>query len=167
MPLLKEQNSREMEAAIKAFKDWRNSREKICRIPERLWKIAAGLSPQFPINTICKNLGLNWGALKKKIDELSLSANANTSTNTNHPVNPQKQPSFVELKLNSQEHPPSLLLNQSTPPHCAIELTRPDGTVMKIFSSCSDEAPLNLDILDVCKTFLGSHGSHGSYGSQQ
>jgi len=154
MPLLKEQNSREMEAAIKAFKDWRSSREKICRIPERLWKIAARLSLSYPINKICKNLGLNWGDLKKKIDELSLSAN------TNHPVNPQKQPPFVELKLNSQEQPPSLLLNQSTSPHCAIELTRPGGTVMKIFSSPSDDAPLNLDILDVCKTFLGSHGSH-------
>ena len=75
MPLSKEQNSREMESAINAFKDWRNSREKICRIPERLCKIAAGLSPQFPINTICKNLGLNWGDLKKKIDQRNCDEN--------------------------------------------------------------------------------------------
>ena len=160
MPLPKEQNSPEMKAAIKAFKDWRSSREKMCRIPDRLWEIAAKLSPQYPISTICGNLGLNWGALKKKVDHYALSL----SSNTNHAVKPQKQPSFVELKLNSQERNqlPSLPLNQSTSPHCAIELTRPDGTVMKIFSSSSADAdtPLDLDILELCKTFLGS-------GSQQ
>ena len=152
MPLSKEQNSKEIEAAIQAFKAWRSSREKMCRIPGHLWKVAAKLSPQYPISTICRNLGLNWGALKKKIDHLSLSLSAHA----NHAVKSQKQPSFVELKLNSQEQAPSLLLNQSAPPHCAIELTRPDGTVMKIFSSSSDDTPLNLDILGLCKTFLGS-----------
>jgi len=152
MPLPKEQNSKEMEAAIKAFKDWRSTREKMCRIPDHLWKIAAKLSPRYPISKICENLGLNWGALKKKIDQISFSLSAPA----NHAVKPQKQPSFVELKLNSQEQTPSLLLNQSASPHCAIELTRPDGTVMKIFSSSSEDTPLNLDILGLCKTFLGS-----------
>lgn len=149
MPLPKEQNSTEMDSAIHAFKDWRSSREKMCRIPDSLWKIAAKLSPRYPIRTICENLSLNWGTLKKKIDHFSLSAHAN------HAVKPQKQSSFVELKLNSQELTPSLLLNQSASPHCAIELTRPDGTVMKIFSSSSEDTPL--DILGLCKTFLGSH----------
>jgi hypothetical protein len=110
MQLPKDQNSKEMEAAIKAFKDWRSTREKMCRIPERLWKIAAKLSPQYPISTICENLGLNWGALKKKIDHFPLSLSAHA----NHAFKPQRQPSFVELKLNSQEQPPSLLLNQSS-----------------------------------------------------
>ena len=148
MPLSKEQNSTEMEAAIKAFKDWRSTREKMCRIPDRLWEIAAKMSPQYPINKICGNLGLNWGALKKKIDHLSLSANAT------HPVKPQKQPSFVELKLNSQELAPSLFLNDSpsSSPRCALELTKPDGTVMKIFAS--HDAPMNL--LELFKTFLGN-----------
>lgn len=148
MPLPKEQNSKEMEAAIKAFKDWRSSREKMCRIPERLWKIAAKLSLRYPINKICKNLGLNWGDLKKKIDQLSLSTNANA----NHPVNPQTQPSFVELKLNSRELAPSLFLNDFPSRRCAIELTKPDGTVMKIFAS--NDAPVNL--LELFKTFLGN-----------
>ena len=143
-------SSADMDAAIEAFKTWRSKREKMCRIPDHLWKIAAKLSPQYPINTICKNLGLNWGDLKKKIDHLSLSAN------TNHAVKPQKQPSFVELKLNSQEQIPSLRLDQSaSPSHCAVELIRPDGTVMKIFSSSSNDAPL--DMLELCKTFLGRH----------
>jgi hypothetical protein len=155
MPLSKEQNSKEMEAAIKAFKDWRNTREKKCRIPERLWKIAAKLSLRHPINMICKNLGLNWGDFKKKIDQLSL------STNANHPVivRPQKQPSFVELKLNSTEPAPSFFFNDfpSSSPHCAIELTKPDGTVMKIFAShASHDSPLNLNLLELFKTFLGS-----------
>jgi hypothetical protein len=149
--------SSDMEAAIQAFKDWRTSREKRCRIPDHLWKMAANLSTNhhYPLNIICNNLGLNWGDLKKKIDQLSL------STHANHAVKPQKQPSFVELKLNNQERnqTPSFLLNQSTSPHCTIELTRPDGSVMKIFSSSSEDALLNLDILELCKTFLGSHGS--------
>jgi hypothetical protein len=123
----------------------------MCRIPDRLWKIAAKLSPQYPISTICENLGLNWGALKKKIDHLSLSLSANA----NHPVKPPKQPSFVELKLNSPEPAPSLLLNHSPSPRCAIELTKPDGTVMKIFAS--NDAPLNL--LELFKTFLGNSGT--------
>jgi len=139
-----------MDSAIQAFEDWRTNREKICRIPKHLWEIAVSLSTnhRYPLNTICKNLGLNWGDLRKKIDQLS--------TNANHAVKPLKHPSFVELKLDSQEQPRSLLLNQSVSPHCAVELTRPDGTVMKIFSS--DDVPLN--ILELCKTFLGSHGSH-------
>ncbi|NIM11790.1 MAG: hypothetical protein GTO45_06695 [Candidatus Aminicenantes bacterium] len=149
MPLSRELNSTEMDSAIQAFKDWRSSREKMCRIPECLWEIAVKLSPQYPINTICKNLGLNWGALKKKIDHLSLSSNAN------HPVKPPKQPSFVELKLNSQELAPSLFLNDSPSPRCAIELTKPDGTVMKIFAS--NDAPLNL--LELFQTFLGTGGN--------
>ncbi len=138
----------EMESAINAFKDWRITREKMCRIPDRLWKIAAKLSPKYPISTICENLGLNWGALKKRIDHLSLSANAN------HPIKPHKQLPFVELKLNSQEKLSSLLLNHSTSPRCAIELTKSDGTVMKIFASNDGDSPLNL--LELFKTFLGN-----------
>lgn len=150
MPLPEEQSSPEMEAAVKAFKDWRSNREKLCRIPEHLWKIAAKLSPQYPIGTICHNLGLNWGVLKKKIDQFSLSPNAN------HPVNCSKQPSFVELTLKSPEFSPSLFLNDSTSssssPRCAIELTKPDGTVMKIFAS--NDASINL--LELFQTFLGT-----------
>lgn len=155
MPLPKKQNSPEMEAAIQAFKDWRSTREKMCRIPDRLWEIAAKLSPQYPISTICENLGLNWGALKKRIVQLSFSAN------DKHLINPQKQPSFVELKLNSQElAAPSLLLNHSPSPNCsrcAIELTKPDGTVMKIFAS--NDSPSNLNLLEFFKTFLGNSNS--------
>ena len=150
MPLSKDLNSKEMGYTVEAFKAWRSSRKKISRIPDHLWEMASNLSLQYhyPLNRICKKLGLNWGDLKKKITQLS----------TKHPVCPQKSPSFLELKLENQE---SFLFNQS--PRCAVELTRPDGTVMKIFPS--DDASLN--ILDLCKAFLGSHGSHGSHGSPQ
>ncbi len=164
MPLSKELKSTEMAFAIDAFQDWRSNRKKMCRIPERLWKIAAKLSPQYPISTICENLGLNWGALKKKIDHYSFSLSSHTTEPEPEPepVKPQKQPSFVELKLNNQDHVPSLFLNQSaspsscssSSPHCAIELTKPDGTVMKIFSSNDADSPLNL--LELFKTFLGN-----------
>jgi len=146
MPLSNEQKSSEMDTAIQAFKSWRSNREKLCRIPDHLWQIAANLSTQYhyPLSTICKELGLNWGDLKKKLTQLS----------SNHAVQPQKPPSFIELKLNNQE--PPFLLNHS--PHYApcVELTKPDGTVMKIFAS--DETPLNL--MELCKTFLGDMRSH-------
>lgn len=158
MPVTKELNSAEMKSAIQSFKTWRSTREKRCRIPEYLWQIAVNLSTQYqyPINTICKNLGLNWGDLKEKIIQLS-SKPAITAES------PQKPASFLELKFDSQEQmqPPSFLFNHSPSPsslgHCAVELTRPDGTGMKIFYPPSNDAPLN--ILELCKTFLGSHGS--------
>lgn len=153
MPVSKELYSAEMNSAIQAFKTWRSTREKLCRIPDHLWQIAVNLSTQYnyPTNTICKNLGLNWGDLKKKIIQLS----------SNHRITPQKSPSFLELKLDSQGQmqPPPFPFNHSPSPspHCAVELTRTDGTGMKIFYSPSNDAPL--DILELCKTFLGSHGS--------
>jgi len=155
MPVTKELNSAEMKSAIQAFKTWRSTREKRCRIPEYLWQIAVNLSTQYqyPINTICKNLGLNWGDLKEKVIQIS----------SNHPITPQKSPSFLELKLDSQGQmqPPPFLFNHSPSSspsvHCAVELTRADGTGIKIFYSPSNGVPL--DILELCKAFLGRHGS--------
>jgi hypothetical protein len=157
MALSKQLVTHEMDIAIHSFREWRNTREKKCRIPERLWKIAASLYPLYPINIICENLGLSWGALKKKIDQLSLSE---LSAQTNRPVKLPGSPTFIELKLNNHDKEeevgelksgPSLLLGHSPSPRCALELTKPDGTVMKIFAS--NEAPL--DLLELFKTFLG------------
>ena len=130
----------------------------MCRIPDRLWKIAANLSPQYPISTICENLGLNWGTLKKKINHYLSSSQATHPVQPVPPIPPQEQPSFVELKLDSQEQAPSLVLNPSpsSSPHCAIELTKPDGTVMKIFASNdADSADSPQNLLELFKTFLG------------
>jgi hypothetical protein len=156
MALSKQLITHEMDIAIHFFREWRNTRAKKCRIPERLWKIAASLSPQYPINIICKNLGLNWGALKKKIDQLSLS---DRSAKSNRTAPPPNSPRFIELKLKNHDKEneavelnpgPSLLLGYSPSPRCALELTKPDGTVMKIFAS--NESPL--DLLELFKTFL-------------
>lgn len=156
MSLSKQLITQEMDIAIHSFREWRNTREKKCRIPERLWKIAARLSPRYPISTICENLGLNWGALKRKIDQLTLSE---LSAKANRPVKHRNSPTFIELKLNNREkeeqagelkHSPSLFLGHSPLPRCALELTRPDGTVMKVFAST--ETPL--DLLELFKTFL-------------
>lgn len=128
--------SADMDAAAASFKDWRENRKKLCRIPEPLWEMAANLSRHYPLNTICQNLGLNWGILRKKINQLS----------GNTPAKSPESPSFVELKLNGAN--PLFPFADSS--RCAVELSRPDGTVMKIFSS--NETPL--DLLELCKTFL-------------
>jgi len=162
-----------MDTAIQAFQDWRSNRKKKCRIPERLWKIAAKLSPQYPISMICENLGLNWGTLRKKINHFSLSGHTPEPVQPVQSVHPHEPPSFIELKLNNQEqapHSPSLLLNPSPSPspypppslstcpspslRCAIELTKADGTVMKIFASNDADSPSNLNLLELFKTFL-------------
>lgn len=137
----------DLPSVIDAFKSWRNTREKICRIPDHLWELAVNLWPRYPVDTIRKNLGLNWGDLKKKIDELSV--NDSIKPPDRHANPSSTSPSFVELKLSSQE--PSSYLNPC--PRCAIELTKPDGTMMKILAP--DNAPLNL--LELCKTFLGTN----------
>jgi hypothetical protein len=166
MPNSQQLITHEMDIAIHSFREWRNTREKKCRIPERLWKIAASLYPRYPISIICDNLGLNWGALKRKIDQLSLSE---LSAKTDRPVKPpnsRTSPPFIELKLNSHgheeqvgelEHSPSLFLGHSPLLRCALELTKPDGTVMKIFAS--NEAPL--DLLELFKTFLDKGNGTG------
>ena len=172
MPLSKELNWAEMDSAIQVFKTWRSTREKLCRIPDHLWQIAANLSTQYhyPLGTICKQLGLNWGDLKKKISQLSSNYPTAPQKSSSSPSSPSS-PSFLELKLDSQEQiqPGSFLFNHSSSAspssHCAVELTRSDGTGMKIFYSPSNDAPV--DILELCKVFLGNHGNHGLNGRQQ
>ena len=146
MSFSKSQKESDLPSVIAAFKSWRNNREKICRIPDHLWELAASLWPRYPVDTIRKNLGLNWGDLKKKIDQLSV--NHSIKSSDRHPNPSSTLPSFVELKLSSQE--PSSFLNPCSRTTCAIELTKPDGTMMKILAP--DNAPLNL--LELCKTFL-------------
>ena len=81
-----------MDTAIQVFHDWRSNRKKKCRIPERLWKIAANLWPQYPIRTIYDNLGLNWGTMRRKINHFSLSDHTNTTepVQSVQPVPPQE-----------------------------------------------------------------------------
>lgn len=134
----KDELSSDMEAAIHCFKEWRQTRKKLCRIPDHLWKMAANLSNHYPVSTISRNLSLNWGTLRKKINQFS----------TDLPSNGGNPPSFIELKLNGQQ-PLSPLAHSS---RCSVELVRPDGTVMRIFSS--DDTALNLP--ELCKTFLKS-----------
>ena len=136
MPDSKREPAVDMESAVAAFKNWRTTRKKKCPIPEPLWEMAVNLSRRYPLNTICQTLGLNWGTLRKKIDQLSGNAQASVCESL----------SFVELKLKGDDlHSPFAHSR-----NCAVELMRPDGVVMKIFAS--SDTPLNLS--ELCKTFL-------------
>lgn len=137
MPKTKSLATADMTAAQQIFSDWRATREKRCRIPDGLWKVASDLTAHYPISTVCKNLCLSVVDLRKQMVGI-------TPPPSLRPPNPA---SFIELKLNNPQ--PSSLLSRS--PGNAIELTRPDGTVMKI--AISENTPL--DILSLCKTFLG------------
>jgi len=136
MSAKKDDLSSDMEAVVRSFESWRESRRKMCRIPDHLWKMAANLSNHYPLNKICRNLGLNWSDLRKKINQFS----------SNLQVESTECSSFIELKLNGQNPP----LPYDHCARCSVELIRPDGTVMRIFSS--SETPLNL--LELYTTFL-------------
>ena len=56
-----------MEKAQGQFEDWRRNRTKRTRIPEKLWKTAIGLYPEYSICQIAKALRLDYSKLKKKI----------------------------------------------------------------------------------------------------
>lgn len=132
----------DMESTVAAFKNWRTTRKKKCPIPEPLWRMAVNLAKHYSLNIICRNLGLNWGTLRKKIDQLSGNAQASVCESL----------SFVELKLNGDDLRSPFAHSRN----CAVELIRPDGVVMKIFAS--NDSPLNLS--ELYKTFLAKNKDH-------
>ena len=137
MPEKKSLATADMTAAQQIFADWRATREKKCRIPDGLWKVASDLAAHYPISTVCKNLCLSVVDLRKHMGVI----------NPPPSLRPPTPASFIELKLNNPQPSSPLSRSQGS----AIELTRPDGTIMKIAISANTP----LDILSLCKTFLG------------
>ncbi len=52
------------------FRNWRNSRKRGTKIPQRLWQAAAGLSEQHSIGKIAVTLGLDYTKLKQQITSM-------------------------------------------------------------------------------------------------
>ena len=67
----------------KRFAEWRRTRRRGARIPERLWKSAARMAEKYGVNQTATVLKLEYYALKRRVEERSSEASSG--------------PAFVEL----------------------------------------------------------------------
>ena len=61
---------RTLEEVNNEFRNWRRSRQRGSKIPQRLWQAAAGLSEQHSIGKIAVTLALDYTTLKQRIMSL-------------------------------------------------------------------------------------------------
>ena len=96
-----------MQAVSVLFDEWRGTRKKRDRIPERLWQAAVELSPSYSTCEISKALRLDFKELKRRIDDRSSRATPSE---------------FVELKVER-------LFSMG---QCVMEVRSPAGFELKI-----------------------------------
>ena len=78
-----------LESTRRRFERWRRTRKVRSRIPESLWAAAVKLADTYGVHPTAKTLGLDYYALKKRLQEDSGSRPAMTA--------PANAPTFVEL----------------------------------------------------------------------
>jgi hypothetical protein len=130
-----------LQSVQKQFTQWRQHKAyRGERIPDHLWELALSLIPHHTQTTIIKTLQLNNGAFRRRLKE---AAKSNQLTS--------QIPHFVELQGVMNPFPSC----SSLPCH-QIELERPDGCRLRLFSS--SEQPINGT--EVIHEFLkGNHAS--------
>jgi hypothetical protein len=64
-----EQEPTSLEEVQKQFDWWRANRQKRGAVPESLWEAALSLYPTYPLSRISTALGLDYGRLKRRVDE--------------------------------------------------------------------------------------------------
>ena len=58
-----------LEEVCQQFEYWRQTREKRCPIPEKLWQAAESLYPEYSLYHISKALRLNYTDLKQRFEQ--------------------------------------------------------------------------------------------------
>jgi hypothetical protein len=91
------------------FRVWRRTRKPGTRIPEQLWQLAATLATAHGVSRTSMVLGLDYYALKKRVESATSTSNSTASP-------------FVELSL-----PPSIAARE-----CVIELEDIKGARMRV-----------------------------------
>jgi len=94
------------------FRDWRDSRKRGARIPEKLWDLAVGLAHTHSVARIASLLKLDYYALQKRL----------RSKNPGGGRHPPSTPTFIELGP----------LPQAAPAECVIELEDSAGARMRV-----------------------------------
>ncbi len=99
-----------LEAGRRRFEQWRGTRKGRSRIPERLWTSAVRLAGAYGLCRTARTLGLDYNALKKRIN----SADPHDAS--------APEAAFVEL----------VSPQRSCLPECIVELEDPRGAKMRI-----------------------------------
>ena len=120
-----------LEKVCQQFEYWRQTREKRCPIPEKLWQAAESLYPGYSLYQISKALRLNYTDLKGRIEK--------------------KQPAFIPPPVNSTEFIELKLNSAIQPAECLVEIEDPYGAKMKMHF----KGGTGLDLLELGKIFLG------------
>ena len=112
------------------FEYWRQTREKRCPIPEKLWQAAESLYPQYSLYHISKALRLNHTDLKQRFE--------------------QKQADFIPPSIDAAEFI-ELNVNSPIPPaEYLVEMEDPYGAKLRMHF----KGDPGLDLLELGKIFL-------------
>lgn len=101
-----------LESARRRFQHWRRTRKLGARIPRPLWATAVRMAEAYGIHPTAKALGLDYNALKKRVESASQSAVAASASAT----------TFVELASPAR----------MGAPQCILELENAEGAKMRI-----------------------------------
>ena len=119
-----------LEQVCQQFEYWRQTREKRCPIPEKLWQAAESLYPEYSLYHISKALRLNYTDLKQRFE--------------------QKPPAFIPPPINSAEFI-ELNVNSPMPPaECLVEMEDPYWAKMRM----QVKGGARLDLIELGKLFL-------------
>jgi len=108
-----------------AFDAWRAGRSRAGRIPDHLWALAEAVLANHSPQTVARELGLNPGRLRSRLERRSAAA----------PRARSSKPTFVELRAAAPElGSPSRPSSDPVEPADLIRLTleRPDGTSLTL-----------------------------------
>ena len=133
-----------LEVVQEQFTEWRNQKRKIRQpIPDSLWQAAIALIPNYTKSEIVRTLGLNYSALKQRLEERNA---------TRSDLVPTSEPQAVRLiEVDVSSALPSC---QSHSIFCdRIDVERRDGSRLSLYAKEGH----SLDGIVLLKTFLEGH----------
>jgi hypothetical protein len=122
--------SSQVERARKKFGAWRRSRKVVSRIPDDLWELALGAAREVGVNQAARALGLEYYALKKRLD-----------TSADRSI---LEPSGSFVEFDSSGAPPFFT-------EWAVELENDNGVRMRVAA----RSPSGPDVVGLCRAFCG------------
>ncbi len=109
-----------LEKLRQRFKDWRQSGRKGRKIPDELWREAAGLASEQGVNRVARSLGLDYNGLKQRVDEGLRKAKVLPNV---------RGPNFIELSVDTVARIPECVMEfQGRQGKLTIRLTEPGAT---------------------------------------
>ncbi len=102
------------------FKDWRQSGRKGRKIPDEMWRKAAGLASEHGVNRVARSLGLDYNGLKQRMNERLCKAKLLSNV---------RDPNFIELSVDTAVRIPECVMEfQGRQGKLTIRLTEPGAT---------------------------------------